>query len=226
MQAVLFIFFSEEVLRKNDSWNLIFKHFETSLDLFFKWRSRANIKEEFRLIPNFFSKIGALSFILMFVIFFFKIENQFIFAFLLSIILFSIVTVFSFNWVFKHKDALKELKPIVYFYGFVLIIIAINAYLNPIYPDSLLEISKNYNILLPSRLESLLSIAYFFLIMLLGYYLITWGFALVIPSSILLILFTTSKISIFINKYIDKKVMIGIMSIIQLLVFYGFYLNS
>ena len=173
-QIILFLFFQEEVLRKNDSWNLIFKHFESGLDLFFQWRSRANIIEEFKLIPNFFSKIGFLSFILMFVLFFFKINNQFILVFLLYIILFCIITVFSFNWVFKHKDTVKELKPIVYFYGFVLIIIAINIYINPIYPDSLLEVSKNYNVLLPNKLELLISAIFSFFIILLGYYLVTW----------------------------------------------------
>jgi len=97
IQAILFIFFTEEVLRKNNSWNLIFNQFKNGLDIFLNWRSRADILKEFKIIPDLFSKFGGLSLVLMLLMAFLKIYNPYVMALLFSIFLFSLITLFSFN---------------------------------------------------------------------------------------------------------------------------------
>lgn len=164
--------------------------------------------------------------IIIFVLLFLKVNNHNLLILLISIFSFCLATTVSFKWVLKHAETIKELKPIAYFYGLLLIIILVNIFTNSIYPDSIIEISAQNNIVLPTQIEMAVTITYYFALMLLGYYLMTWVVALIIPSSVLLILYTTSKISRYINKYINKSIMIGFMSILQLLVFYGFYLES
>jgi len=73
--GLLFIFFTEQILRKNKTWNLIINHFKNGSDIFLNWRSQTYILEEFRIISTLFSKIGALSFVLIILMPILKIYN-------------------------------------------------------------------------------------------------------------------------------------------------------
>ena len=69
-QAMLFIFFTEEILKKNKVWYTIISHFKNGVDIFLNWRSQADILEEFKIIPILFKKIGGYSFVLLIILFY------------------------------------------------------------------------------------------------------------------------------------------------------------
>ena len=125
LQGIVFLFISEQFLRKNKNWDMVFLYLEKGAGSFLTWRANANITKEMQIIPDLFSKIGLTAFFIMFLLPIFKINHLFLVHSLLIIIALSLTIVFSFNWVFKHKETIKEFKPVMYIYGlFALVIVS------------------------------------------------------------------------------------------------------
>jgi hypothetical protein len=220
-QALIILFTTEKYLRENEKWNKIYEYLEQGTMSFLNWRANANIMHEMKIIPDLFGKLGAVSFLL--ILLFISIGFNDIVMFFVYFIGISILVIFSFNWVFKHSDTIKEFKPIAYLYGFIGLIILINIFYNNLYPAEIITLATSANVTLPNQYEVAIYFIFIFSLVLLSYYVFTWFIALAIPISILFVLFITSKTSILIKNKYNKKSIIGFIGIWQLLVVYGFY---
>lgn len=176
-----------------------------------------------KVVPELFQKSAGISFLLIIFFILIGIKSHTILHPLIVIIGISLIVLFSFKWVFNHKDTIKEFKPMAYLYGFVGIIILFGIFQNNLYPSEIMILAKNANITLPTQSEVAINFIFTFFLILLSYYLFMWLFALAIPISILILLFTTTKVSQVIKDKFNKKSINGFIGIIQLVVFYGFY---
>lgn len=222
-QGIIVLFISEQYLRQNDKWDMVFKYLEKGSIAFINWRSDADIIHEMRIIPNLFSKIALLTLLMWFIVVSLKINNEIIMKFIMALLIMSIAVVFSFRWVFNHKETIKEFKPIMYVYG---LIILVGIGLVGIFPHEFFMYYRDHNIQLPKYYEMALIFGLYLLVMFLSFYVFMWCVTLIFPISILLLLFSTSKISIFIRKKLNKKSLVGLVGIFQFIVLYGMYKNS
>lgn len=222
-QAILFLFYTERYLRENDNWDKIYKYLGQGAIFFVNWRADADIIREIKVVPELFQKLAGVSFLLILILIIIGINSHIIIYPLLITIGISFLVLFSFKWVFNHSETIKEFKPMAYFYGAIGIIILFTIFQNNLYPSEIMMLAQNANIILPTQSEVAINFIFAFLLVLLSYYLFMWLFALAIPTSILIILFTTTKVSKILKNNFDKKSINGFIGIVQLLIFYGFY---
>lgn len=223
LQGLVILFSLEQYLRQNKKWDIVFEYLETGLKAFINWRSDANIIEEMKVIPDLFSKLAFLALACIFLTMWLKIDNIAVLQALLGIIMLSITTIFSFNWVFKHRETIKEFKPVMYIYGLVGLIILVNIFISEIYPSDLISIANQYNLTIPTKYEIAISFLFYFSLAILSFYVFMWIFALIFPISILIILFTTSKLSRYIRLKLNKQSFIGLIGVLQIVVLFGLY---
>ncbi len=225
-QAFIVLFTLEQYLRQNKKWDIIFNYLEKSFKAFIDWRYDANIIEEMKIIPNLFTKLMLISFICIFLTILLKINNIILLQIFLNVIMLSITVIFSFNWVFKHRETIKEFKPILYIYGFFGLIILIYIFTSEIYPSDIIVIANQYNLTIPTKYEIAISFLFYFILAILSFYVFMWLFTLIFPISILIILFTTSKLSRYIRLKLNKQSFIGLMGVLQIVVFFCLYKYS
>jgi len=217
-QAILFLFYTEEYLRKNDSWNKVYQYLGQGWKFFLSWRSDANIIEEMNIIIIIFRRLAQSSLFLLSImgITFFSIP-------LIIVFLISLMTLFSFNFVFNHKNTIKEFKPIAYIYGFIGIILLYGIINNDFYSSEIISLAQDANIVLPTQAEILIQVTITFILIFCSFYIFMWLISLFIPMLILIPLFITTKISILIENRFNKKTVNGIIGLIQFIIFYLFY---
>ena len=220
-QAVIILFTTEKYLRENKNWNKIYTYLEQGTVFFLNWRADADIIYEMKMIPELFKKLSLISFAL--ILLSVSIGAGGIIIYLMYFIGISIIIIFSFNWVFNHRDTIKEFKSVAYLFGFIGAIILISIFYNNFYPTEIITLANNSNVVLPDKYELALSFLFMFILILLSYYVFMWIVTLAIPISILVILFSTTKTSKILKTKFNKKSVNGFIGILQLLVLYGFY---
>lgn len=223
LQGLIILFSLEQYLRQNKKWDIVFEYLETGFKAFLNWRSDANIIEEMKVIPDLFAKLAFIALACIFLTMWLKIDNIAVLQAFLGVIMLSITTIFSFNWVFKHRETIKEFKPVMYTYGLLGLIILVNIFVSEIYPSDLISIANQYNLTIPTKYEIAISFLFYFSLAILSFYVFMWLFALIFPISILIILFTTSKISRYIKLKLNKQSFIGLIGILQIVVLIGLY---
>lgn len=223
LQGLIILFSLEQYLRQNKKWDIVFEYLETGFKAFLNWRSDANIIEEMKVIPDLFAKLAFIALACIFLTMWLKIDNIAALQAFLGVIMLSITTIFSFNWVFKHRETIKEFKPVMYTYGLLGLIILVNIFVSEIYPSDLISIANQYNLTIPTKYEIAISFLFYFSLAILSFYVFMWLFALIFPISILIILFTTSKISRYIKLKLNKQSFIGLIGILQIVVLIGLY---
>lgn len=92
----------------------------------------------------------------------------------------------------------------------------------PEYPDDNVK-AKQYNLTIPTKYEIAISFLFYFSLAILSFYVFMWIFALIFPISILIILFTTSKLSRYIRLKLNKQSFIGLIGVLQIVVLFGLY---
>lgn len=223
LQGLIILFSLEQYLRQNKKWDIVFEYLETGFKAFLNWRSDANIIEEMKVIPDLFAKLAFIALACIFLTMWLKIDNIAVLQAFLGVIMLSITTIFSFNWVFKHRETIKEFKPVMYTYGLLGLIILVNIFVSEIYPSDLISIANQYNLTIPTKYEIAISFLFYFSLAILSFYVFMWLFALIFPISILIILFTTSKISRYIKLKLNKQSFIGLIGILQIVALIGLY---
>ena len=223
LQGIVGLFLAEQYLRQNKKWGIIFDYLETGAKAFLDWRSDANIAEEMKVVPNLFAKLAFIALACIFLTVWLKINNTEILQALLAVIMFCITAIFSFNWVFKHRETIREFRPVMYFYGLFGLIIIVNIFISEIYPSDLIAIANQYNVVIPTKYEIAVSFIFYFSLAILSFYIFMWLFALIFPVSIMILLFTTSKISRYIKVKLNKQSFIGLIGVLQVIVFIGVY---
>lgn len=223
VQVLIILFTLEQYLRQNKKWDIIFEYLEKGFKAFIDWRYDANIIEEMKIIPNLFRKLTFISFICIFLTILFNINNIIILQAFFIVIMLSITAIFSFNWVFNHRETIKEFKPILYIYGFLGLIILVNIFVSEIYPSDLISIANQYNLTIPTKYEIVINFLFYFSLAILSFYVFMWIFTLIFPISILIILFTTSKLSRYIRLKLNKQSFIGLIGVLQIVVLFGLY---
>lgn len=223
LQGLIILFSLEQYLRQNKKWDTVFEYLETGFKAFLNWRSDANIIEEMKVIPDLFAKLGFIALICIFLTMWLKIDNIAVLQAFLGVIMLSITTIFSFNWVFKHRETIKEFKPVMYIYGLLGLIILVNIFVSEIYPSDLISIANQYNLTISTKYEIAISFLFYFSLAILSFYVFMWIFALIFPISILIILFTTSKLSRHIRLKLNKQSFVGLIGVLQIVVLFGLY---